>query len=169
MAPWQGQCLDQPHSLARQLTLTALPLHPPTPPPADPAAYAHEVRQLADAASALVSAAAAQGDGGGPGLQSVVCSTPETYPNRMWAPRKRRRMTPAAVDAYNAAAAGALGEYLRPRGPLRLLDLQALTHQCGEECSVDGVHSAASVYTAALQLLLNQLRQGLQPHDARPA
>lgn len=44
---------------------------------------------------------------------------------------------------------------LVPGGPLALLDLLPLTLSCGEECSVDGVHSQPEVYDAALQLLLS--------------
>lgn len=44
---------------------------------------------------------------------------------------------------------------LAPAGPFSLLDLFPLTQQCGEECTIDGIHSVPEVYDAALQLLLN--------------
>lgn len=65
-------------------------------------------------------------------------------------------MTPANVDAYNQGLAGSGA--LAPQGPFHLLDLFSLTRECGEECSVDGIHSEPALYDTAVQLVLSMLR-----------
>ncbi|EFN51194.1 hypothetical protein CHLNCDRAFT_141365 [Chlorella variabilis] len=97
--------------------------------------------------------AAAAGGAAGTAPRLVLTSSTETFPNRMRTQDKRQSMTPANVDAYNAAIEKA--GVLDPAGSFSLLDLFPLTQQCGEECSTDGVHSSPEVYDAALQMLLN--------------
>lgn len=91
------------------------------------------------------------------GVRLVLASGPELFTNRMKTEAKKAAMTAAHLDAYNAAVQGA--GLLAPAGPFTLLDVAPLTRQCGEECSVDGIHSHPAVYDAALQLLLAQLAQ----------
>lgn len=110
----------------------------------------------------------------------VMTSVTETFPNRMPTEIKRQRMRPEVVDEYNrhllpaagpqdsgsgrggrrkraVQAAGESGALplLVPAGPFLLLDLFTLTYGCGEQCSIDGVHSTPELYDAGLQLLLN--------------
>lgn len=128
-----------------------------------PAALGRELARLAAAATSLLG----QPHGGRPPLL-VLLPGPELFPNRMRAPAKRAHMAPASLDDYNrqlAIAPGGLLRSGRPPGPFALLDVHALTHACGEECSVDGVHSGDAVYDAALQVLLSlyRLEGGAQP------
>lgn len=44
-----------------------------------------------------------------------------------------------------------------PRGVTTLLDIQYLSHQCGTQCTFDGIHYSESVYRAALHVLINNL------------
>ncbi|GAB4823603.1 hypothetical protein N2152v2_010649 [Parachlorella kessleri] len=101
---------------------------------------------------------AAQAYSGMVGSRSVLLlgSTTETFTNRQPTARKRKNMTPGQVDAYNEALAKQ--GLLQPEGPFRLLDMFALTQGCGEECSLDGIHSVDAVYDTALQLMLNIYR-----------
>lgn len=73
------------------------------------------------------------------------------YPPLMTAASKIAMMTSRAVDAYNAALRGAAGR-------TAILGMHGLTRGCGQECSVDGVHSAPSVYDASMGVLLNMHR-----------
>nr|GMD44262.1 uncharacterized protein LOC109176721 [Ipomoea batatas] len=69
---------------------------------------------------------------------------------------KRERMTDAHWQAYN-------DELYRSKlllqfgGPFFLLDFHTLTHNCGAECTTDGMHYNGIVYEAAVQIMLNGL------------
>eukprot|EP00887_Chlorella_sp_A99_P000467 scaffold17.g467.t1 len=133
--------------------------------------FGRELQQLRPAVTALA----------GPVRRLVLASVVETFPNRMSAAAKRRFMRPVAVDAYNhqlVAANGTAGNGSAPLlaagGLFLLLDMFSLTQSCGEECSLDGVHSTPEVYDAAFQVWLNllawqgQQAQGQQGQPAQP-
>ncbi|CAH9069988.1 unnamed protein product [Cuscuta epithymum] len=69
---------------------------------------------------------------------------------------KRERMTDAQWKAYSE-------EVYRSKlllgygGPLFLLDIHALSGNCGAECTTDGMHYDGIVYDAAVQVMLNGL------------
>ncbi|KAK4801276.1 hypothetical protein SAY86_021763 [Trapa natans] len=69
---------------------------------------------------------------------------------------KRERMNDAAFFAYEAELRRS--KILRESGgPLLLLDIHSLTRDCGKRCTEDGIHYAAVVYNAAIQIMLNAL------------
>lgn len=69
---------------------------------------------------------------------------------------KRERMNDAAFIAYEAELhqSKILREF---GGPLLLLDIHALTRDCGPRCTEDGMHYDAVVYDAAIHIMLNAL------------
>lgn len=82
----------------------------------------------------------------------IFVTAPETFPDKMSSSTKKSNMSPMQVDEYNSV----LDSLLTPQGACVPLDLQALTWSCGEECSVDGVHSNKEVYLSALQIIISQ-------------
>ncbi|KAL2942837.1 N-acetylneuraminate 9-O-acetyltransferase [Bienertia sinuspersici] len=68
---------------------------------------------------------------------------------------KREKMTSAAQFAYDLGLRGS--KLLRPGGPFVLLDIKSLTENCGESCTVDGMHYDGVVYEAAVHIMLNAL------------
>lgn len=68
---------------------------------------------------------------------------------------KREKMTSAAQFAYDLGFRSA--KLLRPAGPFVLLDIHSLSENCGETCTVDGMHYDPVVYQAAVHIMFNAL------------
>ena len=68
---------------------------------------------------------------------------------------KREKMTSASQFAYELALRSA--KLIRPGGPFVSLDIQSLSGNCGETCTVDGMHYDGVVYQAAVHIMLNAL------------
>jgi hypothetical protein len=81
----------------------------------------------------------------------IMTNCPETYPNKMTTAAKKAAMTPSDVDKYNAALEKSI---LSSEDMITLLDIHAVTYLCGEECSVDGIHSCFDVYDTVIQITL---------------
>lgn len=114
----------------------------------DAVRYERELRTLAAAAGAMLPK---RGGGAPASPLLMVASATEVHPGRMTTPEKRASMTPAAVDAYNAAlaASGALAAVGGQGGSFGLLDLFQITHGegwvAGDGCaSVDLRHVSQS-------------------------
>ncbi|KAK8694498.1 hypothetical protein V6N13_072047 [Hibiscus sabdariffa] len=76
---------------------------------------------------------------------------------------KRQQMSDAVWHAYDRALSES--RLLRQTGgPLDLLDIPALTWNCGAHCTYDGMHYDIAIYEAALQIMLNFIIKSRQRH-----
>ncbi|GMH11288.1 hypothetical protein Nepgr_013129 [Nepenthes gracilis] len=69
---------------------------------------------------------------------------------------KREKMTNETQDAYNDSLHGSKLLH-QSQGPFLLLDIHALSKNCGVHCTEDGMHYSEIVYEAAVQITLNAL------------
>ncbi|KAF3791232.1 hypothetical protein EJ110_NYTH07708 [Nymphaea thermarum] len=69
---------------------------------------------------------------------------------------KREKMTDRACEDYNREV-GQSRLLKQSGGPLMLLDVGSLTHNCGPGCTTDGMHYNKAIYEAAAQIMLNAL------------
>jgi hypothetical protein len=81
----------------------------------------------------------------------IMTNCPETYPNKMTTAAKKAAMTPSDVDKYNTALEKGI---VSSDDMVTFLDIHDVTYLCGEECSVDGIHSGLDVYDTAIQIIL---------------
>lgn len=105
---------------------------------------------LADLAGALAAAAAR---GAAPADGVAVAAVPAVVHARLKDAGKRATMTPARVDAFNAALDAVFGGG-RVAGA-SLVDAHRATASAGPACTDDGIHYAPAVYDGVLQVWLN--------------
>lgn len=92
------------------------------------------------------------------GIQGVWATIPEIHHDKLKTLQKRREMLPNRTDAYNKAIVEESSVLKTKGGSFEVLDIFDITHDCGSECSMDGIHSKSTVYMAMAQILVNILR-----------
>lgn len=80
---------------------------------------------------------------------------PTLVPSHLQSELKRERMTNRKLQLY--AKELLKSKISGPRGLTTLLDIQFLSHQCGTQCTLDGIHYSQAVYRAALHVMINNL------------
>jgi len=86
-------------------------------------------------------------------------SSPEVYNDHLKSLEKKKYMTYSNTDAYNRilVESGMFMEHGHG-GPCTMLDVFRITHDCGAECSLDGIHSRDSVYNVLVLTMFNILK-----------
>eukprot|EP00889_Picochlorum_renovo_P006925 jgi/Picre1/33955/NNA_001433.t1 len=86
-------------------------------------------------------------------------SSPEVYHDHLKSLEKKKYMTYSNTDAYNRilVESGVFMEHGHG-GPCTMLDVFRITHDCGAECSLDGIHSRDSVYNVLVLTMFNILK-----------
>lgn len=90
-----------------------------------------------------------------PTPQLFWMNLPTLVPSLLQSELKRERMTSQKLQLY--ARELLKSKISGTRGLTTLLDIQFLSHQCGTQCTHDGIHYSQAVYRAALHIMINNL------------
>ncbi|KAK8963676.1 hypothetical protein KSP40_PGU000482 [Platanthera guangdongensis] len=69
---------------------------------------------------------------------------------------KKKKMSRKVWEAYEQEVHGS-GLFMQSGGHFLLLDIGSLSWNCGEQCTIDGMHYKSIVYEAALHVMFNAL------------
>jgi hypothetical protein len=92
---------------------------------------------------------------GGERMAFFHVNAPEVYSSKLVDIQKKTYMTPERIDAYNSIQYSTLSHDMKRTSTL--IDIFKITHECGSDCSLDGIHSTRHVYEVVVQMIFNIL------------